>query len=72
LSAGVENFDATFLKVFRLFKIMRPLRIITRIEAFNIAIQALSNAVFNVFSVLIISILFFMIFGILGVNYFKG
>jgi len=37
-----------------------------------VAIRALSNAIFNVVSVLVISMLFFMIFGILGVNYFKG
>jgi hypothetical protein len=30
------------------------------------------NAVTNVFSTLIISVLFFMIFGVIGVNYFKG
>ena len=68
----IENFDVSIIKVFRLFKILRPLRFITRIQTFNIAIRALSNAIFNVVSVLVISMLFFMIFGILGVNYFKG
>ena len=68
----IENFDVSIIKVFRLFKILRPLRFITRIQAFNIAVRALSNAIFNVVSVLVISMLFFMIFGILGVNYFKG
>jgi hypothetical protein len=34
--------------------------------------QALSMAIPNILNVLIISVLFFIIFGIIGVNYFKG
>ena len=36
------------------------------------AIAALLNATLSVLSVAVISLLFFMIFGIVGVNYFKG
>lgn len=72
VSAFLDGVNLQFFKVLRLFKVLRPLRFITRIEAFQVAIEALLNAVTNVFNVLVISMLFFMIFAIVGINYFKG
>jgi Ion transport protein len=59
-------------KVFRLLKVIRPIRVISRNKGLKIGIQALFMAVPNIFNVIIVSMLFFVIFGIIGVNYFKG
>jgi hypothetical protein len=48
------------------------LRMISRNEGLKLAVLSLINAMPGVLNVLIISFLFFMLFGILGVNYFKG
>ena len=72
VSLTSQGVQMGMFKVFRMFKVLRNLKFISRIPSFAIAIEALMNAVTNVFSVLIISVLFFMIFGVVGVNYFKG
>lgn len=59
-------------KIFRLLKVIRPIRVISRNKGLKIGIQALFMAVPNIFNVIIVSLLFFIIFGIIGVNYFKG
>jgi hypothetical protein len=38
----------------------------------KIAIQALFKAIPSIFNVVVVSLLFFIIFGIIGINYFKG
>jgi hypothetical protein len=60
------------IKIFRLFRVLRPLRVISRNKGLRIGIQALFMAVPSIISVLIVSLLFYIIFGIIGVNYFKG
>ncbi len=60
------------VKILRLLRVLRPLRVISRNKGLKIGITALINAIPNIFNVIIISLLFFVIFGIIGVNYFKG
>jgi len=60
------------IKIFRLFRVLRPIRVISRNKGLRIGIQALFMAVPSIISVLIVSLLFYIIFGIIGVNYFKG
>jgi hypothetical protein len=60
------------IKIFRMFRVLRPLRVISRNKGLRIGIQALFMAVPSIISVLIVSLLFYIIFGIIGVNYFKG
>jgi hypothetical protein len=48
------------------------LRLITRNKLLKVAIHALFKALPNIFNVTMVSMLFFIIFGIIGVNYFKG
>ena len=72
VSLSVRSQSLKSLKVFRLLKVLRPLRMIARNEGLKIALQALIMAVPNIASVTVISLLFFLIFGIIGVNYFKG
>ena len=64
--------DLKFIKVFRMIRVLRPLRMISRNEGLKIAVQSLLNAIPDVFNVLVISGLFFTLFGIFGTNYFKG
>jgi len=62
----------SFFKVIRLFRVLRPLRVISRNEGLKISIQALIISIPAVFNVIIITFLFLLIFGIVGVNYLKG
>lgn len=62
----------SFFKVIRLFRVLRPLRVISRNEGLKISIQALIISIPSVFNVIMITFLFFLIFGIVGVNYLKG
>lgn len=72
ISIAIASGKLRVVKVFRLVRVLRPLRIITKIKGLKIAIQALFMAVPSIFNVLIVTLLFYIIFGIIGVNYFKG
>ena len=68
----LQDIDLTVFKAIRMIRILRPLRMISRNQNLKKIVQSLINAIPDIFNVLIISCLFFMLFGILGVNYFKG
>ena len=72
LSIVITSGKLKVVKVFRLVRVLRPLRIITKNKGLKIAIQALFMAVPSIINVLIVTVLFYIIFGIIGVNYFKG
>lgn len=60
------------IKVFRLLKVLRPLRLLSRNESLKVSIQALGMAMGGVFTILIITLLYCFLFGIIGINYFRG
>lgn len=60
------------VKILRLLRVLRPLRVISRNKGLKIGIQALFMALPSIGNVIIVSALFFLVFGIIGVNYFKG
>lgn len=64
--------NIAFFKVFRLFRVLKPIRIISRSENLMIAISSLISSVPSVINTQIICFLFFLIFGIIGTNLFKG
>lgn len=72
ISLTIQDEKLKVFKVFRLIRVLRPLRVIARNEGLKVAVQALLMATPNIANVTIISLLFFLIFGIIGVNYFKG
>ena len=72
ISFGISGDKLKVIKIFRLFRVLRPLRVISRNKGLRIGIQALFMAVPNIINVIIVSLLFYIIFGIIGVNYFKG
>ena len=69
-SDDAENLSS--FKALRAIRALRPLRVISRNESLKIAIQALLASIPAIGNVLIICGLFLLIFGILGVNFFKG
>lgn len=72
VSITVTGNKYKFVKIFRLLRILRPLRVASKNKGLRIGIQALLVAIPRLFNVTIISLLFFIICGIIGVNYFKG
>jgi len=60
------------IKVLRLLRVLRPLRFISRNEGLKISITAIWLAIPGIFNVIVISFIFFLIFGVIGINYFKG
>jgi hypothetical protein len=69
----LNDFDSmVIVKSFRLFKGLKPLRLISKNQGLKVAVHALVKAIPNIINVLIISFLFFLIFGIIGVSLFKG
>ena len=72
MDLSLKKINLGIFKVFRLLRILRPLKLASKNEGLRISIQALLVSIPKVFNVLMISFLFFLIFGIIGVNYFKG
>jgi len=68
----MQGSQLKLFKVFRLLRILRPLPNDLKNEGLRVAIQAMLYAIPNIINVTVISALFFLIFGIIGVNYFKG
>jgi hypothetical protein len=59
-------------KVLRLFRVLRPLKMISRNEFLKISISSLFYAAPQIANVILILFLFLWIFGIIGVNLLKG
>jgi Ion transport protein len=66
-----EN-DLNLIKIFRLIKVIRPLRALSKNEGLKISINALRVALPEIIQISILSLGFYFIFGVIGVNYFKG
>ena len=60
------------LRSLRALRALRPLRMIARWPGLRLVVNALFASVKAILNVLFVCVLFFMIFGIVGVNYFKG
>jgi hypothetical protein len=71
LSAS-STIDLSILKVFRMARILRPLRLISKNKGLQLSIEALIMAIPSILNVLLITVLFFLIFMIIGVNFLKG
>lgn len=73
LAMPVESSESlTTFKVIRMARLLRPIRVISRNDGLRISIQALYVSVPAILNLLVIVLLFMMIFGIIGVNLFKG
>ncbi|CAF0857896.1 unnamed protein product [Rotaria sordida] len=75
-SSNLESEAATrifsMLKVFRLLRTLRPLRVVNRAPGLKLVLQTLISSLKPIGHIVIICCTFFIIFGILGVQLFKG
>ncbi|PIK39622.1 putative voltage-dependent T-type calcium channel subunit alpha-1H isoform X5 [Apostichopus japonicus] len=69
-SASPEIFG--ILRVFRLLRTLRPLRVISRAPGLKLVVQTLLSSLRPIGNIVIICCTFFIIFGILGIQLFKG
>ncbi|RWS29033.1 voltage-dependent T-type calcium channel subunit alpha-1G-like protein, partial [Leptotrombidium deliense] len=60
------------LRVFRLLRSLRPLRVINRTPGLKLVVQTLLSSLRPIGNIVLICCTFFIIFGILGVQLFKG
>ena len=60
------------MRGFRALRALRPLRMISKDEGMKTIVNSLLKAIPSLFNVALINILFFVVFGILGVQIFKG
>ncbi|XP_038064371.1 voltage-dependent T-type calcium channel subunit alpha-1I-like isoform X5 [Patiria miniata] len=60
------------LRVFRLLRTLRPLRVISRAPGLKLVVQTLMSSLRPIGNIVIICCTFFVIFGILGIQLFKG
>ncbi|CAF3665036.1 unnamed protein product, partial [Rotaria sp. Silwood1] len=75
-SSNPESEGATrifsMLRVFRLLRTLRPLRVINRAPGLKLVLQTLISSLRPIGHIVIICCTFFIIFGILGIQLFKG
>ena len=62
----------SILRVFRLLRTLRPLRVISRAPGLKLVVQTLLSSLKPIGNIVLIACTFFIIFGILGVQLFKG
>lgn len=60
------------IKTFRMLRVLRPLRMISRNQGLKIAVNSLINSVPYIRDVIVVSFLFLLLFAILCVNFYKG
>lgn len=60
------------IKVFRVLRVLRPLRVISRNEGLKLSLNSLFVSITALINVVVIAFVFLLIFGVIGVNYFKG
>jgi voltage-dependent calcium channel T type alpha-1G len=59
-------------KILRILRVLRPLRLISKIEGLKLAINSLVMSIPRIFNLIVVCLMFFFLFGIFGVNFFKG
>ncbi|XP_074649472.1 voltage-dependent T-type calcium channel subunit alpha-1H-like [Tubulanus polymorphus] len=70
--AGSSSRIFGILRVFRLLRTLRPLRVISRAPGLKLVVQTLLSSLRPIGNIVLICCTFFIIFGILGVQLFKG
>merc|ERR1719235_2652924 len=69
---GLGNSGISALKTLRILRALRPLRVISRNENLKLVVNTLFKSVPELCNLVIVGALFFLIFGLFGLNYFKG
>ena len=61
-----------WVRALRTMRVLRPLRVIGRVQELKVVVNALLNSMPGLANVLLVSLLFWVIFGILGMQLFMG
>ena len=64
--------NVSFVKGFRALRALRPLKIVSTNESLKIVVYSVFEAIPELASVALIVVLFLLVFGILGIQLFKG
>lgn len=70
--SSISSMDIGFIRSFRALRALRPLRMISKNEGMKNVVNSLLRSIPQLFNVLLISVLFYLVFGILGVQLFRG
>ena len=69
---ALTSYNLGIMKLFRMLRVLRPLRVLKRNFGLKIQVVSLINAIPGIMNLLAITILLLMLFGIQGVNFFAG
>lgn len=69
---SMSDVSISFLRGFRALRALRPLRMVSKNEGMKIVVNSLLTSIPNLFNVMLVCLLFLLVFGILGVQLFKG
>ncbi len=58
------------VKIFRMLKVLRPLRAISKNQGLKLSIKTLGVALPEILQIIGLSLLFYYVFGVVGMNYF--
>jgi hypothetical protein len=72
LNYPLQQYQISFLRALRMFRVLRPLRMVSRFPGLRIAVISLMKAVPRIGDVLLVSMLFLALFSILFTTFFKG
>ena len=64
--------DASWARVFRMLRVLRPLRIASKYENIRIIVDALIASISGVLATVVLAFFFILIFAIVGLNLFSG
>lgn len=69
---AVSGYNLGWVRALRTMRVLRPLRVISRVPELKVVVNALFNSLPGLWNVLLVSLLFWIIFGILGMQLFMG
>lgn len=72
LEAFAGDTNISFIRGFRALRALRPLRVVSKNEGIKTVVNSLILSIPALMNVLLIVLLFLMVFGILGIQLFKG
>jgi hypothetical protein len=67
-----DSINIKFIRGFRALRALRPLRVVSKNEGIKTVVNSLLKSIPALMNVLLIIVLFIFVFGILGVQLFKG
>ena len=72
IGKALAGYNLGWVRALRTMRVLRPLRVISRIPELKVVVNALFNSLPGLGNVLLVSLLFWLIFGILGMQLFMG